>query len=321
MPAPIRHAAFLLALLAPALATAEKPSPRPDPQDVARSRAQEGLRLYGADRWGEALTAFVEADRLYHAPSVSLYIARCRRKLGKLLDARATYDQILAEDLPKDASPQFVQAHVEAGRELEIIKARIPTLQVVVTGVPAGEAQVRLSGAPGTADAIPLSESRRELDPGTYTIEVRHPRHPLVVRTVTLSEGGQERVSIDLAPGAGGRGGPAWILPAAVALGGVGVLGLGVGAVTGGLSLAKVSDIKSKCAGKPCPPTLRSEQDTAGTLGNVSTAGFVIGGLGAAAGGVLLYLFRPRAQVGGHPQAPGWRASVGIGRVDVEGSF
>jgi len=165
MPAPFRHAVVFLAFLSPAIASAQKPPPA-DKQDQARSKAQEGLKLYGADRWSEALGAFREADRLYHAPSVTLYIARSQRKLGQLLDARTTYDQILAEDLPKDASPQFVQAHVEAGRELEALKARIPTLQVVVAGVPAGEALVLLDGAP-------LAEGKRELDPGTYTVEVQ----------------------------------------------------------------------------------------------------------------------------------------------------
>src|ERR1700729_1800909 len=105
----LRTAALLLVLLSPAIAAAQKPLPSNDRQDLARARAQEGLKLFGADRWTEALTTFNEADSLYHAPSVTLYVARCQRKLGKLLAARATYDRILAEDVARDASPQFIQ--------------------------------------------------------------------------------------------------------------------------------------------------------------------------------------------------------------------
>lgn len=319
MPAPFRLAVLLLTFLSPAVAAAQKPPPaKPPPasdaQDAARTRAQEGLKLFGADRWPEALEAFRDADRLFHAPSVTLYIARCQRKLGQLLEARATYDQILAEDLPKDATPQFIQAHVEAGRELEILKARIPTLQVSVTGVPVGEAQVFVNGAP-------IGEGKRELNPGTYRVEIRRRSGaPPIVRTIVLVEGKPEVIAIDLgAPagggGGGGGGGMGWILPGAVA-GGVGVIGLAMGAITGGLSLAKVSDIKKSCAGNTCPASLKSDGDTARLLGNLSTAGFVIGAAGIAVGAVLVPVMKP-ARVG----RVEWKAGVGLGRMEIEGRF
>jgi hypothetical protein len=309
-PALLRHAVLSLALLSPALAAAQKPPPA-DRQGAARTLAQEGLKLYGADRWAEALAAFREADGLYHAPSVTLYIARTQRKLGKLLDARATYDQLLAEDLPKDASPQFVQAHVEAGRELEGLKHQVPTLRVVVAGVPAGEAAVLLDGTP-------LLDGTRELDPGKHTVQVQRRAGQVVTRVVTLAEGSHETVTVDLAFPTSVPPSRGWILPGGIALG-VGVLGLGAGAMTGAMSLAKVSDLKTRCPTKACSPSLKGEGDSAVLLGNVSTAGFVVGGVGAAAGAALLFLLRPSARP---PQGEaGWRASVGIGGVEVEGRF
>jgi hypothetical protein len=97
------------------------------------------------------------------------------------------------------------------------------------------------------------------------------------------------------------------------------VLGLGVGAVTGAVSLSQASSIKSQCNGNACPSNLKDEHDRAVVLGNVSTATFVIGGAALATGGVLLYLSRPQRK-GPEPRA-GVQARVGLGRVDVEGSF
>ncbi len=315
MRAALRHAALLLALLSPAVASAQKPPPPQDRQDVARTKAQEGLKLFGADRFTEALGTFVEADRLYHAPSVTLYIARCQRKLGKLLDARATYERILAEDLPKDASPQFVQAHVEAGREVESLKQRIPTLQVTVTGIPAGEAQVLLDGAP-------LAEGQKELDPGTYTVEVRRRGVTVSTQKVTLAEGKPQVIPVDLGPGGGGgpggQGSLGWIVPGSIAAG-IGVVSLGVGAITGALSLSKVSDIKKSCTNNVCPMTLAGEGDSARLLGNVSTATLVVGGVGVAAGVALFLMMKPvaRARVG----QVEWRASVGPRSIGLDGRF
>jgi hypothetical protein len=54
----------------------------------------------------------------------------------------------------------------------------------------------------------------------------------------------------------------------------------------------------------------------------VSVVGLVVGGLGVAAGTVVLLVVRPegkerRASAGG----VGWKAGVGMGRIKLEGSF
>ena len=109
---------------------------------------------------------------------------------------------------------------------------------------------------------------------------------------------------------------PGSILPGAIALG-FGVVGLGVGTVTGALSMSQVSEIRARCRNNLCLTTDRAAAEDAQTLGNVSTAAFVVGGIAAAAGVVLLVL-RP----GGHTEASAGvvkdlRVSVGIGRADL----
>ncbi|WP_437285986.1 tetratricopeptide repeat protein [Sorangium sp. So ce406] len=117
----LRRCALVVTLLAAAPALAAEPPPAgasADAQQLARTRAHEGLKLYGADRWQEAFDAFQEADRLYHAPTLVLYMARCQRKLGNLEGARALYEQVLDERLPEDPPPAFLEARKDAETEL-----------------------------------------------------------------------------------------------------------------------------------------------------------------------------------------------------------
>jgi hypothetical protein len=97
---------------------------------------------------------------------------------------------------------------------------------------------------------------------------------------------------------------------------GLGVIGLGVGAVTGAMTLSQTADIKAACPNSVCS-TRGNQQaawDSANTLATVSDVGFVVGGIGAAVG--LTWLLWPRS--GGPPPAT---ASVGPGSVRVTGSF
>jgi hypothetical protein len=71
---------------------------------------------------------------------------------------------------------------------------------------------------------------------------------------------------------------------------GLAIAGFGVGAVTGISSISKVSDVKKDCKNNVCPTSRQSDIDSAKSLGNVSTVGFVVGGVGVIAGviGVLM---------------------------------
>jgi hypothetical protein len=103
-------------------------------------------------------------------------------------------------------------------------------------------------------------------------------------------------------------------------------LGLGVGAVTGVLTLAKVGEIRDRCGGPTCPRNQQPAVDAARTLSAVSTAGFVLGGLGVVAGTVALLTLEPKRpeQRGGgasHTNRPVWRVGAGPGRFEIEGRF
>jgi hypothetical protein len=106
---------------------------------------------------------------------------------------------------------------------------------------------------------------------------------------------------------------------------GVGAVGLGVGAVTGALALAKASDVKGACPDFQCPSSqsqnasnLRGEQSTGQAFGTVSTIAFVLGGAGVATGIVGLVL-RPRSKENNHlGQLSPW---IAPGAAGLRGRF
>ncbi len=330
----VRGRAVALVMAAPLLlvsaSTLAQPPKTPAPVDataaekqaLARVKAEQGLKLFGAGRWSEAYEWFREADVLYHAPTLVLYQARCQRQTGKLIAARSLYQRILAEPVPSAAPAAFVEAQDNAKMELEKVKALIPRVQFAVTDVPRNTVRLTLDGAP-------LAEDAKELDPGPHTLEISGGANEHATKAFTVVEGPNPQIEIRLrAPPPP----PAAVVvpevvvkprgsyvPGAIGLG-IGGVALVVGAAVGGVTLSKANAVKAKCAGTACPLSAQSDGNAASTLGNVSTAMFVVGGVAAATGAVLLVV-RPRLGASAPRQAVEWNAGVGIGRVELGGSF
>lgn len=310
-------------------------------QNDARVHAEQGLRLYGADKWREAYAEFRAAADIFHAPTLVLYMARCQRKLGKLLDARVLYKQVVAEELPENAPAAFLDARREASSELESINALIPSMTIIVTGHQSTIAVV-------TLDGMALTEPSRvhEVDPGEHVVVVEIDGREAYRRTAQLVEGARETLSVDIplppAP-ASARNAPSRI-PIAAASGvesssahgsmlpsmaafGVGAAAVATGGILGGLALARSADIKRQCVGNLCPISSKESADTAIILANVSTGCLILGGIAAGAG-VVLFVVRPGRPVSSTPVAPmqprqrsSLSVRVGLGAMDVRGAF
>ncbi|MDI3289612.1 tetratricopeptide repeat protein [Polyangium sp. 15x6] len=246
---PFVSALFLT--LAPSTSDAQpRPASVPDKRAMALDHAHQGLDAYREGRFEEAYEHFREAQALFPAPTLLVHMARCQRKLGKVVEAKALYQEVLAEPLREDAPPPFVEAHRDAERELTEMEAKLVV-------------EKKVSDRPAPAP------SKGSVVPGVISL-------------------------------------------------GVGAIGLGVGAVTGAFSMAKVSDVRSRCQDDHCLSAYRVEADEARTLGQVSTAAFVVGGVAAAAGVVLLVL-RPGGTAGASTGAvKDLRVSVGIGRAELQ---
>lgn len=280
-----------------------------EPAAAARELARAGWDALDKQDYKTALEKVTEAEGLYHAPTHLLLMGNAQAGLGRLVDALATFEKLAAEPLTAAAPNAFKEAQ-EAGRKrMKELLARVPSLLVVVESAEAAGVTVKLDGEKVT---FPGGVAVR-CNPGEHTIVVEAEGFPPATQKITLPEkGGVVRVPIALskpsspAPSSSVSAGPtASAAPTGSALVGptgpqvkpltivtLGVAGasLVVGAITGGVTLGAAGDLKKRCPDNHCPNDEQGAYDSANTLATVSTATFVIGGVAAAAGAVLLTL-------------------------------
>ena len=313
-------ALFLAAVIAAtATGAARADGGSDDARTAARARGEQGLQLFEAKRWGEAYTAFREADALYHAPTLTLFMGHCERNQGRLVEAKALYARLVNEPVPVAAPEQFRKAQAQARAELEAIGARIPRLVAVATGPTAEGARLEVDGVAVDAGALAAGV---EVNPGRHALAAKS-QGASGRSSVTLAEGEESRVQIALlaeGPAAakdGGRRGS--IVPGAVVLGAGGVI-TAIGAITGGLAAGKISDIKSRCrtiaGAEHCLVADIPARDSAQTLITVSTVGLIAGGAALLAGTALVIL-RP----GGGSAPARLEVDAGLTAIHLRGSF
>jgi hypothetical protein len=290
----VRAACFTLATLV-LTSNALAAGPTPADREAARALATRGYELFESKDYAHAIESFEKAESRIHAPPHLLYIARSQAKLGKLLAAKVTYTQILAEKLPDGAPMPFRDAQMSAKSELGEVEVLIPSIELTLAGTGAAGATVRLDEKPFPASAM---GQNYPADPGLHTFVVTVAGSAPIERTVAVkADGVTEHVSIDV-DGAPPRG----VAPIVVAFT-LGGLALGAGGATLGLFFGKT------------PPS--------NALRIASIASFAAGGLGVGVG-IVLVASRPSAATSSKPPAPAGpqiTATVGPGSIGLVGTF
>jgi hypothetical protein len=318
----LRHPAaalLLLFVLAPASAFADVPDAD---KATARDLANQGYDALKNKDWATAADLFTRADSLYHAPTITLGLARARAAQGKLVSAYELYTRAVNEPVPANASAAILAAVDDAGRELAALTPRVPGVVINVRG--GGAAKVTLDGADVPSAALGV---RRPADPGKHVLRATAPGFMPAEAAVTLVEGKTETVILELAPVPSGLpppvAGAAPTAPRPMAMAllppppsdsagstgplrrkigfvglGLGGAGLVLGAVAGGVALGKHNDLATSCPQGHCAPgtetTFQPEINSYGTMCALSTAGFVAGGA-VALTGVLLVVTAPKS--------------------------
>ncbi|MCA9618777.1 MAG: hypothetical protein KC731_07140 [Myxococcales bacterium] len=281
--------ALLVALLL-ALCTARPAVAQPSATelDAARALANAGLGLYQKGDYAQSLERFREAERIFHAPPHQLFIARNLDKLGRVVEATKAYDALIGEALPATAPKPFRQAQQEAVGEVEAVRARIAHLVIQLQSPSGAEPSVTLRL--GQATVVP---GDNEVDPGDYVLEMSGAGIEPLSQEVHLEPGGRDAVALTVVVVEDGGGpetpdeSPSLVGPAVLL--GVGGAGLLVGAITGLLALGAEATLEENCPDRTrCPLENQRFEDRARTLGNASTATFIIGGAAASAGLVWL---------------------------------
>ena len=159
-------ACFALASFAPAAAHAqESHAQESDPARFkARALAEKGDLAFGTGRCDKAVPMWREADQVFPAPTLKLRIAHCDALLGKVVDAAAELQAIVATKLPPDAPAPWLEATAQATLELPATRARISRL-LLETHVTRPINQVVVDDAPRSVDAQTFS-----VDPGHHRV-------------------------------------------------------------------------------------------------------------------------------------------------------
>ena len=328
-------------VLSLSLSAGAQTAPEEDAKVAARTLAETGKKRFQAGDYAGAIQALADAEKYFHAPTITRMRALAHENLGQLLEARTLHQQIAEEKLAAGAPAEFTNAQEEAKKSLVALEQRIPKVEIVLAHAPAGT-RVSLDGKP--LDAAMLAAPLR-LNPGKHTITIEPPGAARITREVDLRETSVEKVDVDMAPppppkatvtatstvatpptaapissgspSSTPEAGRSFLGPA-IAFG-VGGAGLIAGAITGGMTLAKAGEIRDLCGGDlRCPEGTQSKVGLEGAkgIGYVSTVAFVVAGVGAGVGVVLLLL--PASKKTEPPRAA---ITVGPGTLGVKGAF
>ena len=300
----------LAVLAAPSQARADEPAA----QDIAQARELGGqaAQAHEAGNYAEAEKLWAAASKLYPlAPTLTLGLARSQAKLGKVVAAQESYNKIIREWGTNPSPPPAFKDALEAAKaEVGAVSARVASVVISVEGPQS--AKVTIDGQPVPPAALGL---KRPVDPGQHTVKASAEGFKPAETVFSVNDGASAEAKLKLerdesavaaAPtpatgpadpvtpppaevgGDAGKGGSSNKTLALAAFG-VGAAGLVVGSITGLMAMGKHSDLEKSCPNGTCPPGEQDNVDSYNTLGTVSTVGFVVAGVGAAAGAVLWF--------------------------------
>lgn len=331
-----RHRLFRLTLLA--VISTVAPSLLHAQGDAAAAQAlfDEGKRLLGEGHYGQACPKFQESQRLDPGMGTLLNLAVCYERAGKTASAWGHFKEVLTgalRDGRRDRAA-FAQQHIRA------LTPKLSWLTVAVgpdarvQGLVVRRAEVML-GAASWGQAMPI-------DPGVYPVTAEAPGHQRWESSITIGPDGDRQTLtvpvLAVAPTAApppapasaslptGPPPPAGTRPSAAPapdapqepdtagggqrLAGLFLVGVGtaatvVGAVFGGLAISEESDADALCGdgSSECTTEEGMAASDAARLDAKLANGFVFGGLGLAAVGLVVALTAPDA-------APSDRAAV-----------
>jgi hypothetical protein len=311
-------------------ASAQEPTTPPvvAPVDAAggaeadKLRAQrlfdEALALRDQGRWQDSCARFRESMAADAAVGTLLNVAGCSVKEGKLTQAIEEYERL--EEINTRTRDPDRQRNVQeqANTALKDLKRRLPRLVLKISPASAA-ARVIVDGK-----AVPIAAAGEPLlvDAGAHVIEVEAPGFARARAAITIKEGEQTVVPIDLLSGDAGSSGGADLRIAGWVVSATGAGALAGGAILFVLAGDRASRVRDECGPAADPPSC--PLGSAARANAISSEGedFAIGSysllaIGGAAlvTGVALIIADSAAADGGVRAAI--KASAGPGEVGV----
>ncbi len=301
----------------------------PEDQAAAQALFDDAKELVKTGRAAEACPKFEESQRLDPGLGTQLNLADCYEKVGRTASAWTIYVEVApaARREGQDARADHATQRAAA------LKPLLARLTIIVPP------ERRIAGMSVTRDTTLVREAQWSMaipvDPGQHTIIVEAPGKEPWQTSLDVPAQSASTVTVPVlkdappdaiatAGTAGGAGqatdpnaGKAQRI-GGLALAGAGVVGVGLGAFFGLRAMNKKDE--AGCDGNNCPDvTARDLYEDAQSAGNVSTIGFIVGGL-AVAGGAVLYFTAPKPSREKGLEA-GALLSPGLVGVQAKGRF
>ena len=333
----LRRAALfaLLLAIAPATAMATGVDPgqaTPVQREQAQTRFVKGKQKYDAGDYKSALDEFQASTEIVQSPNTRLYVARAYREMGKLVEAYVEFGRTMIEAREHAAADgRYAKAAEAATNERDRVAPYLGFATITVSN-PTEESKLIVGGneikRAGWTEPVPVM-------PGDVELRVDTPGHDPVRQTVKMTAGQKIDVALDAATNVKalappppppttephGDGTTTALRISAVALGGVGVVGLVMFAAAGTMSLGTYSDLEKRCGkGTPCPTSLQGEVSRGKTEQTVANVGLVLAIVGLAGAGALFatsIILKPSKT----EAAPAAVLSFGPGSVALQGTF
>jgi hypothetical protein len=293
---------------------------------AAEALFQSGKSLLEQKNYAQACPKLAESYRLDPGTGTLLALALCHEGEGRLATAWGEFAEVAARSRREGRSDREDLAK----RRKATLESRLPMLTISVA--PGGEKIERLQikrdgievGSGSWAAPVPV-------DPGHHHVDASAPGYKPFSVTINLAtDGARETVVVptlerapDL-PEAAPEGAPGFWSPlryAGLAIGGVGVAGIAVGAVFGVQAISLNNDSNKDCNPQSsCGPTGVASRHDAQSAGNVSTIAFVAGGALLATGVTMFVLAKPHSNSGMALRATPLVSDRELG-IDLQGAF
>ena len=289
----------------------------PSRQDVAAAQEsfKQGLAAEKKGNWTDARDAFEKAVDRHDTADARLHLARSEAQLGHLTEASDHYKMVLEF---KNASPLIKTA---AKKELASVTERIPHLTIKVPDGFSGTVRV---------DKIELTSVNFgqpfEVNPGTRTVIAEAEGFKSFTKSVVITDRADETVTVELIALPPKAEKPVTVdtndgstrrTLGYVSLG-VGAAGLIAGTAFGLASRSTRSELRSSCTGDVCSENMRDTYDKGKMQADIATAGFIVAGVGAAVGTVLLLTAPKKKEAENKASVTPW---VGVASLGVNGRF
>jgi hypothetical protein len=306
-------------------------------KEAIRLLANDAARDFEAGRYEAALDKFQRAFETARVPRLVVWLAKTQVKLGHLVVAHELYRQALG--LEKNelwVGTTQEQAQQEAQQDLAALQQRIPRLTIRVEGANSKDVALKIDDVevPSTLIGVErfANPGQRQIVARVGVAEVR--------QQATLVEGEHKEILLKFAQTATtvapvaaplpNQPNPTTISVAPSGTGmrdsgssnaktqrtwgwagvGIGAAGVAFGATTGIMVAIKHGKLSDICPNGDCPPEHWTERDNYEMLRKLSTIGFIVGGVGAAAG-VTLLLTSPKQE--SKPNLSLWLAPASAG--------